>query len=49
MLALNLILALILTPLFNVAGMRSGQDLTSPADYNDEEALPVEVGREALG
>ncbi len=49
MLALNLILALILTPLFNVTGMRSGQDLTSPADYNDEEALPVEVGGEALG
>jgi solute:Na+ symporter, SSS family len=49
MVILNLILAIVLTPLFNVIGLRRGNDATSPTDYDTEEALPVEVGREALG
>ena len=49
MIVLNLILAIILTPIFNVIGLRRGRDTTAPADYDVEEALPVEVGREALG
>ena len=49
MIILNLVLAIILTPIFNVIGLRRGQDATAPSDYNDEEVLPVEVGREALG
>jgi SSS family solute:Na+ symporter len=50
-LILNLLLVLVLTPLFELVGARRGQDATSPADY-DEEYAPVEnveVGREALG
>src|SRR5229473_4304212 len=49
MIVLNLVLAIILTPLFNVIGLRRGRDVTSPADYDVEEPLPVEAGREALG
>jgi SSS family solute:Na+ symporter len=49
MVVLNLILAIILTPIFNVTGMRRGKDLTLPADYEEEETLPVEAGKEALG
>jgi len=49
MIVLNLVLAIILTPIFNVIGLRQGKDATSPADYDTEEGLPVEVGREALG
>ncbi len=49
MIVLNLILAIILTPIFNVIGLRRGRDITAPADYDVEEALPVEVGKEALG
>jgi solute:Na+ symporter, SSS family len=49
MIVLNLVLAIILTPIFNVIGLRRGRDITAPADYDVEEALPVEVGREALG
>ena len=49
MIVLNLVLAIILTPIFNVIGLRQGKDATSPADYDTEEALPVEAGREALG
>jgi len=49
MIVLNLVLAIILTPIFNVIGLRQGKDVTSPADYDTEEGLPVEVGREALG
>ncbi len=50
-LLLNIILAIILTPLFEAVGARRGRDLTSPADYDEEEAPaePIEVGREALG
>jgi len=32
-----------------VIGLRRGRDATSPADYDVEEPLPVEAGREALG
>ncbi len=49
MIVLNLVLAIILTPIFNVIGLRRGRDTTAPADYDVEEALPVEVGKEALG
>jgi solute:Na+ symporter, SSS family len=49
MIILNLILAIVLTPIFNVIGLRGGRDATVPADYETEEALPVEAGREALG
>jgi SSS family solute:Na+ symporter len=48
---LNLLLAIILTPVFEAIGARRGKDLTSPTDY-DEELVPpepVETGREALG
>ena len=50
-LVLNLLLSLILTPLFEAIGARRGRDLTSPSDYNEEQAPtePVEVGQEALG
>jgi SSS family solute:Na+ symporter len=50
-LILNLLLALILTPIFNLIGLRGGKDITQPADY-DEETAPVEtqeVVQEALG
>jgi SSS family solute:Na+ symporter len=49
MIILNLVLAIILTPVFNVIGLRRGQDTTSPADYEAEERIPAEVGKEALG
>ena len=49
MIIVNLLLAIILTPIFNVIGLMRGQDVTSATDYDAEEALPVEVGREALG
>lgn len=48
---LNLLLAIILTPVFEAIGARRGEDLTSPADYDEELApmKPVEAGREVLG
>ncbi len=49
MIVLNLVLAIILTPIFNAIGLRRGGDATAAADYDVEEALPVEVGKEALG
>lgn len=50
-LVLNLILSVILTPLFEAVGARRGRDLTSPTDYDEEQAPveTVEAGREALG
>jgi len=50
-LLLNIILAIILTPIFEAVGARHGRDITLPTDYDEEEAPvePVEVGREALG
>ncbi len=50
-LILNLLIALILTPIFDLIGLRQGEDSTRPADY-DEESAPVEppeVGQEVLG
>ncbi len=47
----NLVLAIVLTPVFEAIGARRGRDVTLPSDYVEEEA-PVEVaerGREALG
>lgn len=50
-LVVNLVLAIVLTPIFEVAGARRGLDATSPQDYIEEIAPrePVEKGREALG
>ena len=50
-LILNLVVAVVLTPIFEAVGLRRGRDLTSPTDYEEEEAPvePVEAGREALG
>ena len=49
MIVANLLLAIILTPIFNVIGLRRGRDTTSASDYDVEERLPVEAGKEALG
>ncbi len=49
MIVLNLALAIVLTPIFNVIGLRRGKDETAPSDYDTDERLPVEAGREALG
>jgi SSS family solute:Na+ symporter len=48
---LNLVLVLILTPIFEAIGLKRGQDQTVTDDYDEETAPvePVEVGREALG
>jgi solute:Na+ symporter, SSS family len=50
-LVLNLLLAIVLTPIFEAIGARRGHDITAPTDYDEERAPdePVEVGREALG
>jgi len=50
-LVLNLVLALVLTPVFELVGARRGRDITAPSDYDEELAPvePIEVGREALG
>jgi solute:Na+ symporter, SSS family len=51
MIILNLLLAIILTPIFNGIGLKSGQDRTSAEDYDVDEAPvePQEGLREALG
>ena len=51
MLALNLVLSLVLTPVFELLGARRGHDATSPSDYDEEQAPveSVEIGHEALG
>ncbi|GCE20336.1 monocarboxylate uptake permease MctP [Dictyobacter kobayashii] len=49
-LLLNLLLAVVLTPIFEAVGLGRGQDSTQAADY-DEEQAPVEaseLGQEAL-
>ena len=49
--AVYLLLAIILTPIFEAIGARRGRDLTSPTDY-DEDLAPVEAREpapEALG
>jgi len=48
-LVINLVLAVVLTPVFEAIGARRGQDATSPADYDEEVALPKEPAPEALG
>jgi len=50
-LILNVVLALLLTPLFEAIGARRGIDVTKASDYDEEVAPvePVEHGREALG
>jgi solute:Na+ symporter, SSS family len=44
----NLVLAIILTPIFNGIGLKRGADSTQPTDYDVEVELPEEVGQEAL-
>ncbi len=46
---LNVVLAIILTPIFEAFGARRGEDKTSPTDYESAIVEPKEVGREALG
>jgi solute:Na+ symporter, SSS family len=50
-LVLNLVIAVILTPVFNLLGAKNGHDATIPSDYAEETAPvePVEGGMEALG
>ncbi len=45
----NLIVAVILTPIFNMIRLRSGKDETSPADYTDAVPEAREPVPEALG
>ena len=44
----NLVLAIVLTPIFNGIGLKRGPDSTSPVDYDEEVELPAEEGQEAL-
>ena len=46
---LNLVLAIVLTPIFELIGARRGTDETAISDYTEEAALPRETGKEALG
>jgi SSS family solute:Na+ symporter len=46
---LNLVLAIILTPVFELIGARRGADETSPDDYSEEIVQIPEHGKEALG
>jgi solute:Na+ symporter, SSS family len=50
-LVVNLVLAIVLTPIFEAFGARRGTDATSPRDYDESLAPvePVEAGKEALG
>jgi solute:Na+ symporter, SSS family len=48
-LLLNLILAIVLTPIFQAIGLHSGKDATTPADYEIAPTEPKEPIREALG
>ncbi len=48
-LIVNLILAVVLTPIFQSIGLRSGRDATTPADYEYAPAEPKEPLGEALG
>ncbi len=45
----NLVLAIVLTPVFELLGARRGGDETSLSDYTEELAFPRETGKEALG
>ncbi|HET8845124.1 MAG TPA: sodium:solute symporter [Ktedonobacteraceae bacterium] len=46
---INLVLAVILTPLFELIGAKRGEDETVPDDYTEEVLVPSETGKEALG
>ncbi len=46
---INFVLAIILTPIFNAAGLRSGKDATSASDYEAPIVETKEPVREALG
>jgi len=46
---INVILAVVLTPVFELIGARRGSDETAPSDYDEELVFPRETGREALG
>ena len=50
-LILNLVLAIILTPVFELIGAKRGKDNTQPSDYEEELIAvgPAETGLEALG
>lgn len=45
----NLVLVIILTPVFQLIGARRGSDETSPTDYAEAITFPREVGKEAFG
>jgi solute:Na+ symporter, SSS family len=45
----NLVLTIVLTPIFQAIGLRSGKDVTSPADYEYAPMEPKEPIGEALG
>ncbi|MBE3560585.1 MAG: hypothetical protein IMW89_15400 [Ktedonobacteraceae bacterium] len=47
---LNLVLAVVLTSVFEALGARRGEDQTAPTDYDERPALAgsAESGREAL-
>ena len=46
---LNVVLAIVLTPVFELLGARRGSDETSATDYEEELVLVPERGAEALG
>ena len=50
-LILNLVLAIVLTPVFGLIGAKRGKDSTRPSDYEEEfvDVGPAETGLEALG
>jgi len=48
-LVLNLVLSIVLTPIFEAIGLKSGKDVTTPADYESAPAEPKESIKEALG
>jgi len=48
-LIVNLVLAIVLTPIFQAIGLRSGKDATTPADYEYAPVESKEPIKEALG
>jgi len=48
-LILNLVLSIVLTPIFEAIGLKSGKDATTPADYESAPAETKESIKEALG
>ena len=48
-LLVNLVLAVVLTPIFEAIGLRSGKDVTTPADYEYAPVESKEPIKEALG